>query len=122
MNEEAQIKLKEILAKDVNELTPPDKEFMWARRDYIGKNSRAKFASVFDEMANPKPKEKPQEPEQTQQTVNPEENEKKTEGETTPEAASTEASPFENQVVDIEDDIVEPAEGASDSDEDDIVE
>lgn len=49
MNPEAQEVLKRILDKELHELTSYDKGFLKARWTYVGKNSRKKFASIFDE-------------------------------------------------------------------------
>lgn len=63
MNEEALAQLKVILSKDPNEITPSDEEFMLARRAYIGKNSREKFAAVFAKLGEEKtPVEAPEAP------------------------------------------------------------
>ena len=48
MPPEAVEKLKKITAKDPNELTIEDIKFLKARFEYLGKNSRAKFAEVLD--------------------------------------------------------------------------
>ena len=42
-------KLKKILDKDINELTDYDKDFLRARKDYIGKNSRERLADILAE-------------------------------------------------------------------------
>jgi|GEM_PF-5324251 len=55
--------LKRILAKDLVELTDHDKAFLRARKSYVGRSSREKFASVFDEV----PQEKPAEPENVEE-------------------------------------------------------
>lgn len=49
MNPEAQAVLDKILVKDPSELTENDVAFLRARRSYVGKKSRKKFSSVFDE-------------------------------------------------------------------------
>lgn len=41
------VKIKKILAKDINELTDYDKSFLRARIDYIGANSRARLADIL---------------------------------------------------------------------------
>jgi len=70
MNPEAQAILDRILKKEIHELTEFDKGFLRARRDYLGRNSRHKFASVLDEK-NPEPKqEEPQEEGKTEEEQN----------------------------------------------------
>lgn len=108
MDPKSEEKLKSILAKEPFELTSDDKGFLKARIHYVGKKSRAKFADVFNEVPEEPKQEKSAEAQET-------ENEKKTEGEITEEAATTESSPFETEMVDIKDD-------TEDEDEDDIVE
>lgn len=58
MNPEAEALLKKILAKEPVELTEYDKEFLLARRSYVGKVSREKFKDVFRE-SNEVEEEKP---------------------------------------------------------------
>jgi hypothetical protein len=84
MNPEAEKVLKEILNKSIPELTQTDIDFLRARKAYVGKNSRIKFASIFEdkpqqevkpktEAAQPQEKEKkdrPQEPQAQQNTQN----------------------------------------------------
>lgn len=41
-------KLKHILAKDINELTDYDKEFLRARRDYIGAKEQALLGAILN--------------------------------------------------------------------------
>jgi hypothetical protein len=57
MNPEAQAVLNRILNKALHELTPTDKQFLYARRSYLGERSKKKFATVLKEMekANPTP-------------------------------------------------------------------
>lgn len=49
MNPEAEAVLKKILDKDRSELTAFDISFLRARRKYVGKKSREKFADVFND-------------------------------------------------------------------------
>lgn len=44
-----QIELDRIQSKDVNELTDNDEAFLRARRDYLGRNARKKYAHILDQ-------------------------------------------------------------------------
>jgi hypothetical protein len=50
--------LNRILEKEPRELTPEDKAFLRARKAYVGKLSRAKFADVFNESPQEEKEEK----------------------------------------------------------------
>lgn len=52
MNKEAEARLKKILAKEPHELTDFDKGFLRARRAYVGRRSREKFAEILREAGN----------------------------------------------------------------------
>lgn len=49
MNPEAEALLKQILKKDLHELSQADKDFLHARRDYLSDEDKKKFASVLKE-------------------------------------------------------------------------
>lgn len=50
MNPEAQAKLNQLSDKPVGELTQTDKEFLFARRSYIGPRGQRRFGEIFAEM------------------------------------------------------------------------
>ena len=59
MNQEAQIVLKKILAKEPHELTENDIAFLKARLSYVGKSSREKFAAALSgKIVKPKAEKK----------------------------------------------------------------
>lgn len=62
MNPEAQKELDRILAKEPRTLTEEEKAFLRARREYVGKTSRSKFADVFKEVP-PEPEAPVKDPE-----------------------------------------------------------
>jgi hypothetical protein len=41
--------LDRIQSKDVNDLNAHDKDFLRARRDYLGRNARKKYAHILDQ-------------------------------------------------------------------------
>lgn len=55
-------KLDALLKKQPAELTPHDKDFLRARRAYIGKNSRRRLSEVFSEQPEEPKKEEPKVP------------------------------------------------------------
>lgn len=98
MNPEAAEYLKKILQKDPNDLTQSDKDFLKARWQYVGKNSRQKFESFLTESDKKTKKNIPQVP--TKPTEAVEEDEEATDTIVDPNA------PVETEEVD-DDEVIE---------------
>lgn len=58
LDESVTAELKRILALEPTELTDGEKDFLRARKHYVGKNSREKFSEVFNPPADTKKEEK----------------------------------------------------------------
>lgn len=57
LDESVTAELKRVLALDPTQLTDNDKEFLRARKHYVGRNSREKFSEVFNPPADNKKKD-----------------------------------------------------------------
>ena len=47
LNERAQKMFDELVMKDVSELSPDAKSFLWGRRDFMNSDQKKKFAGVL---------------------------------------------------------------------------